>query len=158
MQRNRDRHHNNGRDAYGTLIQRVTTGLRLLLGGLFIYASWDKILHPAAFAQIIANYQILPSQLVSPAAVILPWIEALCGLALITGLFARGAVVIVTALMTIFIGALLFNLARGLDINCGCFSVAQEAAKGPLVTILRDFGIWVMAAFVMTRQLRPQSK
>jgi hypothetical protein len=35
---------------------------RLVLGGIFIWAGADKILHLAAFAQAIYDYQILPAQ------------------------------------------------------------------------------------------------
>ncbi|MGA8240229.1 MAG: MauE/DoxX family redox-associated membrane protein [Desulfobacterales bacterium] len=40
--------------------------LRLLLGTVFLYASYDKILHPQAFAQAVYNYQILPDMAVNP--------------------------------------------------------------------------------------------
>ena len=33
---------------------------RLILGGVFIYASIDKILNPGDFAKIINNYHVLP--------------------------------------------------------------------------------------------------
>ena len=33
---------------------------RLVLGGVFIYASLDKIAHPAEFAKAIGNYHVLP--------------------------------------------------------------------------------------------------
>ena len=38
---------------------------RLVLGLIFIYASVDKIYHPAEFAQVISNYQILPDALIN---------------------------------------------------------------------------------------------
>jgi len=33
---------------------------RLFRGGIFVYASYDKILRPVPFAEIVYNYQILP--------------------------------------------------------------------------------------------------
>jgi len=36
---------------------------RLILGGLFIYASLDKIAQPAQFARAIESYQLLPLSL-----------------------------------------------------------------------------------------------
>jgi len=38
---------------------------RLFLGGIFVYASYDKLLHPVPFAEIVYNYQILPDPLVN---------------------------------------------------------------------------------------------
>jgi uncharacterized membrane protein YphA (DoxX/SURF4 family) len=57
--------------------------LRLFLGAIFVYASFDKILRPAAFAEIIYNYQILPDPLINIASIFLPWLELLLGLLLI---------------------------------------------------------------------------
>ena len=68
----------------------ITLALRLVLGGIFIYASLDKIVHPRAFAEIIYNYQILPGSLINLSAVILPWLELFLGLLLISGRFMVG--------------------------------------------------------------------
>jgi hypothetical protein len=35
--------------------------LRVIFGGIFIFASIDKILHPKAFAEIVFNYQLYPT-------------------------------------------------------------------------------------------------
>ncbi len=53
---------------------------RLFLGGVFVYASIDKVLHPAAFAEVIYNYQIVPEIFINLVALILPWLEALIGI------------------------------------------------------------------------------
>jgi len=96
-------------------------GLRLLLGGIFLYASWDKILHPEPFAEAIYNYQILPDFLINFSALVLPWLELFLGLCIISGIWLPGAVFLTNLLMVIFFGALIFNLARGLNVQCGCF-------------------------------------
>ena len=126
--------------------------IRVILGGIFLWASWDKILAPEAFAQIIENYQLLPDALIPAVAVLLPWVEAVCGLCLITGFGAGGAALIVSALMVVFIGALAVNLFRGIDVNCGCFSVdASEPGNTPL-EIGRDVVILAAAVWVMVGQ------
>jgi uncharacterized membrane protein YphA (DoxX/SURF4 family) len=99
--------------------------LRLFLGVVFVYASFDKILRPAAFAEIIYNYQILPDPLINIASIFLPWLELLLGLLLIFGFWLPGAVLIANALFLVFFATLIFNSARGLDIDCGCFSVSR---------------------------------
>ena len=50
---------------------------RLILGGVFIYASIDKILNPGDFAKIISNYHVLPFGLENLLAITLPWVELL---------------------------------------------------------------------------------
>ena len=108
---------------------RVQLVLRLLLGAFFVYASLDKIASPAAFARIIYQWQVagpLPSNLV---AVTLPWVELTAGLMLILGVWRREAALVVALLLVVFLAAAGSVLARGIDVtNCGCFSVAKEAA------------------------------
>ena len=72
---------------------------RLILGAVFIYASLDKIAHPAAFAKDVYNYQILPDALISLTAIGLPWLELIIGAFLLIGLFREGSVSIVTLLL-----------------------------------------------------------
>jgi len=113
---------------------------RLILGFIFIYASIDKIAHPGAFAEIIYNYQILPDYLINLTAIILPWMEIILGTLLIVGLFREGSVCIVNGLLLVFWGAMIFNLARGLDVHCGCFSTStQSTSNAPMVWyVIRD--------------------
>ncbi|HUU81106.1 MAG TPA: MauE/DoxX family redox-associated membrane protein [Acidobacteriota bacterium] len=123
---------------------------RLLLGAIFILASVDKILHPAAFAKIIYNYQIVPDEAVNLTAIMLPWIELLLGLLLMLGLWIPGAVVLSNLLLLTFFGAILFNVARGLDINCGCFSTTGEVASGaPMGWYLLRDGIFLLLALYL---------
>jgi len=124
---------------------------RFFLGGVFVYASYGKILHPDAFSEAVFNYQILPDHLVNLTAIILPWLELMAGLCLIIGWWIPGAVVIVNTLMIIFFSALLFNLARGLDVQCGCFSTDASEEAATRLTLLRDSFFLVVAFFLVYR-------
>jgi uncharacterized membrane protein YphA (DoxX/SURF4 family) len=123
---------------------------RLILGVVFIYAGIDKIIHPAAFAEVIYNYQILPDYLINLTAIVLPWLELVVGLFLLLGLFREGSVFIVTGLMVVFLSAMIFNLARGLDIHCGCFSTVMDDTNGaPMVWyVIRD-GFFLVPALYL---------
>ena len=130
----------------------VFTIIRLILGILFIWAATPKIANPQAFAEIIGNYQILPFALVNPAAIVLPWIEALCGVSLLTNRLIRGSALIFVALMLIFLLATVFNMVRGLDITCGCFSVSADKASGSQsVNLLRNVLLLILGIFVLIR-------
>lgn len=98
----------------------------LTIGGTFIYAGVIKAMDPIAFANDIDNYKILPWPLTVRLAFYLPWLEILCGLAVIFGLLYRGGLLILTALISIFIAASVIAKARGLDITCGCFGHASK--------------------------------
>ena len=122
---------------------------RFFLGGVFVYASYDKILNPDAFAEAVFNYQILPDNLVNLAAIILPWLELIIGFCLIIGWWIPGAVVIVNALLMVFISASFFNLARGLDIHCGCFSAGILGTTSTRLAILRDTFFLAVSFFLI---------
>jgi len=123
-------------------------GARIILGMVFVYASYDKILHPAAFAKLINNYQILPDELVNLSAIFLPWLELTIGSLLIIGVWLPGSVFISNILLIIFICALMYNKARGLDISCGCFSTSEGEASESTFYLLRDFSFVVIAVFL----------
>jgi putative oxidoreductase len=97
----------------------------ILIGALFVYAGAVKVIDPVAFARDIDNYKMLPWRAGVWLALYLPWLEILCGLALITRVLYRGSVFIVTSLMSVFILASIVAKGRGLDVRCGCFGHAS---------------------------------
>lgn len=122
---------------------------RLAMAGIFIYASIDKIGQPAVFAKDIYNYQILPDSLINLTALVLPWLELFLGLCLLAGIWLPGAVLAMNGLLVVFLAALLFNTARGLDINCGCFSTgAEAAAMSTTYYLIRDIAFLLIGAFL----------
>ena len=68
----------------------------LIVGGIFIYAGVIKILDPVQFANDIDNYKSLPWFISVRLAFYLPWLEILCGLALIFRFLYRGGLSILT--------------------------------------------------------------
>lgn len=100
--------------------------LGAVVGAVFIYAGVLKALDPLHFAIDIQNFRILPWPLAVRLAFYLPWLEILCGLALIVGWLRSGAVTILGLLMLIFLGATVAAKARGIDLACGCFGSASK--------------------------------
>lgn len=125
--------------------------IRILMGVVFLYASYDKIMHPEAFAKAVYNYHILPDYAVNIVALWLPWIELLLGLCLATGIWLPGATIITTCLLTVFIGAIVFNLSRGLNIDCGCFSSTTTGGKVGIWTVLRDISFLAASMYLSLR-------
>ena len=111
---------------------------RIILGGLFLYASMDKMANPDAFLKIINNYKVLPVQLENPLAVFLPWLEFITGFCLITGKWVKGAWLLYSSMLIVFIIALTQALIRGLDISCVCFSVAPSTTSVVWLRIFED--------------------
>ena len=126
---------------------------RIVLGGIFIFASLDKIAHPVEFAKAIGNYHVLPFGLENLLALTLPWLELLAGVALITGVMVDGAAIMVIIMNIVFIFAISQALARGISIDCGCFSVTTESGDNiGLQTIIRDIGYLIMGFIVLYRR------
>lgn len=126
------------------------------MAGIFIYASIDKVAQPAAFAKDVYNYQILPDSLINLTALVLPWLELFLGLCLLAGIWLPGAVLAVNGLLLVFLATLLFNMARGLDVNCGCFSTgADAAAMSTTYYLIRDIVFLVIGAFLFVGVFLP---
>ena len=129
----------------------IERGARLLLGIVFIYAAAGKIGDPAAFAQAIANYQILPAGWINPTALFLPWLELVCGLGMITGICKQASALLVTLMLVLFTAALAYAAYRGLDIHCGCFSTEGSGTPRLWLDLARDLILLSLAVMVLYR-------
>ena len=108
-------------------LDHVIADLRhLRLGDLLIDLQSIRFADPAAFANDIDNYKILPWTIGVALAFYLPWLEIFCGIALIVRRLYLGGLSILTALISIFIIATIAAKVRGLDITCGCFGHASQ--------------------------------
>ncbi len=125
---------------------------RIGLGILFIAASYYKIVSPGAFAHQIYNYKILPPWTINPLAILLPWVQLLCGVALLTNTFTKGASVLIVMMLAVFQIALASALLRGLNISCGCFKSGGSAATW--WTFARDTGLLALAILNLGIQKR----
>lgn len=104
--------------------------LRLLLGAVFVWAGTVKILDSQDFLVSLYSYQIeLPETLLRLVAVVLPWIEVICGLTVILGIWQDAGLDLIGLLLVIFILATGQAWVRGLEISCGCFgSMVEETS------------------------------
>ena len=109
-----------------TIPQFVWRIVDVIIGGIFIYAGAIKVLDPVQFAIDIDNYKILPWPISVGLAFYLPWLEILCGLALILRRLYLGGLSILTGLVAVFLVATTAAKIRGLDITCGCFGHASQ--------------------------------
>ena len=123
-------------------------GVRIVVGGVFLYAGAAKLADPAAFAEAIARYRLTPDWLNVPLARFLPWVELLAGISLATGTLARGGAGIAGGLSAMFAVAIAAALVRGLDIHCGCFGstggpVSWQHVTRNLVTLSACVAVFV---------------
>jgi len=136
--------------------QIVLLAFRVVLAAVFIYAALQKIDKPLMFADEIGMYGILgPGPLLNVFAIVLPWIELICGLALLTGIFMRGAALILVAMNLIFILVISYRTAgimssegtpfRQVYFDCGCGFGPTFAWK----KLIEDTFLFVFSAAVL---------
>jgi len=124
---------------------------RLIVGFIFIYASLDKIQHPWSFYTAIDNYRLMPSLVNQYAAVFLPWLELICGSALILGIYVKSASKIIAGMLFLFILAILSALIRGLDINCGCYGLDETDSPLTTLKLIEDLILFLMILAIAFR-------
>jgi uncharacterized membrane protein YphA (DoxX/SURF4 family) len=134
------------------IVKHGTAIVRIVLGAVFLYAGILKASDTTAFAGSIAAYRILPYFGNYLAAAVLPWLEIICGVLLVTGWKARTAATVTVLMNLVFIVAMVSAIARGLEIECGCFK--QGAKEPPLLAIGRDLLFIAMALLVLWQDWR----
>jgi uncharacterized membrane protein YphA (DoxX/SURF4 family) len=118
----------------------VIAVMRLVLAVVFIYAAFQKIGKPLAFADEIRMYRILDiGPILYITAIALPWIELLCGLSLLSGVLMRGSALVLLVLNAVFLVAVTIRTVgimgdEGIGFlkvyfDCGCGFGATYAWK-----------------------------
>jgi uncharacterized membrane protein YphA (DoxX/SURF4 family) len=128
---------------------------RIFLGALFIYAGAIKIVDPAGFAESIFRYQVLPGNLVNFVAITLPWLEVFIGLAvMLPTRLSDAAALWILLLLLVFTAAVAFNVWRGIDISCGCFTTNPKASRAGWNKVAENVGMIAAAVFALRSTLR----
>ena len=90
----------------------------------------------------------MPDFLINVLAIVFPWIELVAGILLVFGISVKENSAILTGLLVVFIIAIVISLARGLDINCGCFGTV-EGSKVGLMKILENVGLVLLGLILI---------
>lgn len=131
--------------------------IRLVIGFLFIYAAVGKIIHPEKFAVVVYNYRVLPVELVNIAAILVPWLEITLGVTLILGIWLETAAFLLSILTIGFIGLIVSAILRGLNIECGCFTLSKTGSLVSWRRVAEDLLILAGSLFIFFRHL-PQEQ
>ena len=140
------------------ILSAIAIIIRLLLGFLFLYSALDKILDPAKFAEVIYNYRLLPVELLNICAMIVPWIEITIGITLLLGVWLTASALLLSGLTIVFIGLLLSAIVRGLNIECGCFSLDAEGSMVSWKRIFEDILILIGGIYLIWYQIKKQAR
>lgn len=141
-----------------TRLLRVSVILaRLFLGGFFTFAGLSKIGTPLATLGTIYSYQIVvPDEFALAVAHLLPWVEIVLGLALITGLWPAVTLGWTAVLLLIFTILTAQAWWRELPIDCGCLDLSTiHPALGLLATpggaTVRNLILLAITAFLAAK-------
>jgi putative oxidoreductase len=123
----------------------IVLAARLVLGSVFVIAGIEKIVNPNAFAKAIHNYQLVPFAALNVMALVLPWLEVLTGVFLIFGIRLRASSALVAAMLVVFLIAIGSAMARGLSIECGCYSQGGGGETVGWKKVFEDVALLLLA-------------
>ena len=151
---------------------------RLVLGGIFVYAGFSKLLMPnthlwpmfvlkfsistnmSSFAQQVESYKLISPEASQVVAHTLPFVEIVLGLLLLIGWRLRIWATAITVIMVGFLAVVTRAYLLHMDINCGCFGTPEKLTG---ITVVRDGAFAALAllmtvfAFLEARQPHPWS-
>jgi uncharacterized membrane protein YphA (DoxX/SURF4 family) len=121
---------------------------RWFLALTFLYASYSKILNPGQFAKIIYGYGLFPGCIINLMAIIIPWLEFVAALSLMTGIYPRSGALLINVMLVLYMIVLSINLIRGYQFDCGCFSPKSHNSSTPWL-LIRDVFYLILGIFIL---------
>jgi len=133
----------------------LSTVLRLVLGAVWLAAGLLKVNDAEGMVRSVRAFRILPEALVHPVAYSVPFLEIALGVLLIVGLAVRVTAAVSTLMFAVYIAANISAAARGLRIDCGCFSSGGDVSAGASThytsELIRDSLLLAVAAVLAWR-------
>lgn len=127
----------------------IHLAVRLFPAGILVWSGVAKLVAGRQNGILSVDaYDVLPSGLVEPVAILLPWVELAIAALLILGLFTRFAGFGLAGLSAVFIAGMAQAKARGLKIDCGCFGVGGAGEGVSWFDILRDVPLLAAGVFL----------
>jgi uncharacterized membrane protein YphA (DoxX/SURF4 family) len=133
----------------------ISTAARVGLAIAFLWAGSTKVGDLAGSARAVNAYQLMSYDSAKIVGAVQPFLEIALGLLLLAGLAVRLGAAIGAVLVVVFIAGVASAWARGLQIDCGCFSKGGELGAGQVPTygreILRDLAFLVLAGILLVK-------
>ena len=138
--------------------------VRLFLGIYFLRTGIVKAIDPVEFLKGVRLYGLLPESppyYLNATAIVLPCLEIVCGLALIVGVWLRGASVQIAAMLVVFMPAILMRTLAMMNANpaLSFFDVKFDCGCGTGVEIiwiktLKNTGLFILAMIALFSRSR----
>ena len=125
----------------------VVLSFRLVLSLFFLVSAYGKLVDIERYSvDAVYNFGILPMVLARPFGLAMPFIELLCGIGMLFGVFTRLSALGIGLMSLSFFIAKAIVLSQGRTIDCGCFGAVIDTLAS--VTIFLDLPIMFIAMMV----------
>lgn len=133
--------------------------LRWLVGLVFVAAALPKIATPAEFAMSLGGQPLLPDAALSPVAIVIPWVELVAAVALLScPRFRAAASLLILTLLLAFTALLALSMIAGTPTSCGCFGRPGSILEAPGVALVRNLLLLAATGVVHLGELQRASK
>lgn len=127
----------------------VLITFKILIGLVFVLSSVTKIFEPEEFSKAIGSYKMMPETVLFPLAVVIPWLQLICGILLLADVYAKSSAFILSGLLVVYTIAITQAWLRGFDMECGCFDLMIGLPdKVGIFAIIRDLVLLGMAGCI----------
>lgn len=129
--------------------------VRLFIGFVFFYSGFSKVMEPVEnFKAVLYEYRLIPHFVAPVLMYLVPWVELILGLFLLTGyaprLSAKGAILL--SGMFVMMLTVQYALTGSFPSDCGCFGEGPIHLSGAQVLLLD-----IVQIILMTGYLRQKS-
>jgi uncharacterized membrane protein YphA (DoxX/SURF4 family) len=126
----------------------VVLSFRLILSFFFLVSAYGKLVDIERYSvDAVYNFGILPMVLARPFGLAMPFIELLCGMGMLFGVFTRLSALGIGLMSLSFFIAKAIVLSQGRTIDCGCFGAVIDTLAS--VTIFLDLPMMFFAMIVI---------
>jgi len=148
-----------------TLAARIVLGAAIAVAGFLkignLIVSLSQGVVPQS-VQAVKGYRLpLPEWIIWTVGVAMPVVEILLGLVIIVGLLTRWTGALGGLMMLAYMIVIASAWARGLKIDCGCYTPGGDLGQGvkPMYWLdeLRDFGLLILGAWLFLFPKSPLS-
>lgn len=123
--------------------------LRLLFAGIFVLAGVAKFLDPEGSEKAFKEFGI-PAPIAKPSSVLLSVAEVAIGLMFLSVDTAWYAAIAASALLLLFVGQMIYQMAKGNAPDCHCFGQLHSAPVGK-VSLIRNVVFAAGSLFLFSR-------
>jgi uncharacterized membrane protein YphA (DoxX/SURF4 family) len=124
----------------------ILLGSRLVVGAVLIYAGTSKLQHPISFLESVYKFELFSAGIGQAVAVVVPWLEIVCGAVLLAGTLLREAFLVALGLTVAFVAVQVHAIRNDLHVDCGCFGRGEGSATViGAGTLIRTSGLMFMS-------------